>query len=431
MVVGGVLIALLGGFFNATWNIFAKESAPEPMRVVGCWRWEHCWLVFNVWSALVNIAFLFAVWPAGALHSVVQGADAGVVVMVIVFSLIWGFGSYGYGLGIKMLGAALGTGISITTTLIVGTLLPLLVLYPGDIGSASGLLTLFGCAIAVAGVVLGARASILRDRLSGGDGARGHAMEEYKEAVDGAMEELRAGALPDVTLSVELTQRASGRLPASEQAAEAAGKGGGDSDAEPVRIEVLGRAIMLSRSFAGVITALIAGSVSALLQFAFVFGLPMVDAAEDDHGVDPVLSSGVVWLFAFSLAAIPNIAICLSIMRSEGSFGRFAEGGWRLQAGNVAKTFVMAIIFDSHIHGYGVGQFMLGDMGPAIMWPLLMSSTMLFGQLWGFYLREWAGVHESAVRVNQVSIVVICCSIAVLATASATGGGRGDDNDDD
>lgn len=255
-------------------------------------------------------------------------------------------------------------------------------------------------------------------------------MEEYKEAVDGAVEDLQAGALRNVRLSVELTQRASGRVPPSEQAAGIAERDGG-ADSKPIRFAIFGRDVTLSRSFAGVITALIAGSVSALLQFAFVFGLPMVEAAEDEYGVEPVVSSGVVWLFAFSLAAIPNIAICVSIMHNDGSFGRFADGGWRLQAGNVAKTFVMAVIFDSHIHGYGVGQFMLGDMGPAIMWPLLMSSTMLFGQLWGFSLGEWAGVHESAVRVNQVSIVVICCSIAVLATASATGSGSDDDDDDD
>ncbi|CAM9589638.1 unnamed protein product [Discosporangium mesarthrocarpum] len=79
----------------------------------------------------------------------------------------------------------------------------------------------------------------------------------------------------------------------------------------------------------------------------------------------------------------------------------------------------MSVLFLGHIHLYGVAQFLFGDLGPVIAWPLLMSSTVLSGQIWSLFLREWEGAPAQAVRVNVVSIFLLVCAVTVIAVAGA------------
>lgn len=79
----------------------------------------------------------------------------------------------------------------------------------------------------------------------------------------------------------------------------------------------------------------------------------------------------------------------------------------------------MSLFFVGHIHMYGFAQYLFGGLGPVIAWPLLMSSTVLGGQLWGVFMKEWVGVPHKAVRVNIASISLLVTAVTVIAIAGS------------
>ena len=66
-------------------------------------------MVFQVFQALLNTTVILLVVTPDALHQVYTTASLSTIILVCVFCLIWGFGTLGFGMAIKMLGMAVGT----------------------------------------------------------------------------------------------------------------------------------------------------------------------------------------------------------------------------------------------------------------------------------------------------------------------------------
>ncbi|CAN0534242.1 unnamed protein product [Ectocarpus sp. 8 AP-2014] len=79
----------------------------------------------------------------------------------------------------------------------------------------------------------------------------------------------------------------------------------------------------------------------------------------------------------------------------------------------------MSLFFVGHIHFYGQSQHLFGDLGPVIAWPLIMSSTVLSGQIWSVFMKEWAGVPPLAMKVNVASICLLVAAVSIIAVAGA------------
>jgi len=410
LVVAGVGIALLAGLFNSTWSIPSKPAAPAVLRVVATpvdWEWEHLWAAFTFLSIVVNIVVVLPIIDPKDLGEIYRDGGTEAFTLAVLFSFIWGFGTLLLSVSVQLLGAGLGMSISIITTLVFGTLLPLIVLYPEAFATAGGALTLLGTAIATVGIGLTAKASMLRD----GPGANQAAAE--------AEVPLRGGGRDVETPDEAATDGTSKVLevaapePPSACSSDHKSIPNPKPDPNPSPNPYPNPAPPRAR---GVLVALTAGIVSALLQFAFVFGLPLSDAAED-AGYAPLAAPLVIWFIAFPVSGAPNLAVALGLIWRRGTFRRFWTGRAEEQLKNWERTLFAATLFVAHIHGYGVGQALLGDLGVAIMWPLLMASTMVMGQLWGYGLGEWDGADPRAVRLNMTAIAVIIVAIAVLTGA--------------
>lgn len=55
-------------------------------------------------------------------------------------------------------------------------------------------------------------------------------------------------------------------------------------------------------------------------------------------------------------------------------------------------------------------------LGPVVSWPILMCATLLFGQSWGFFLKEWIK-GDQGLRENYIAMLILVVSIAVTAAA--------------
>ena len=154
----GVLAVLLSG---AMQGVFAL-----PLKYTRRWRWENTWLVYSTTGMLV-LPWL-TVWifsrDVAAVYSQ-SGPNALIAAAVCGFG--WGLGCVLCGLGIVMLGIALGSSIILGLASAFGSLLPLVLLHSDRLATRSGILTVVGVAVMLGGIVMCAAAGRARESFAG------------------------------------------------------------------------------------------------------------------------------------------------------------------------------------------------------------------------------------------------------------------------
>lgn len=153
--LAGAVITLLAGMLNGSWNICVSPSAPSFLRSVGPskasaaeasaadagpvvkaepdWTYDHSWLSYSLHSMWFNVLLSFLLVPPGPLFSTVSSSPASDVVLIVLFSALWGLGTYGFGVAVQVAGLGLGTTLTMSVIVVVGTLLPLLLDVSGKV----------------------------------------------------------------------------------------------------------------------------------------------------------------------------------------------------------------------------------------------------------------------------------------------------------
>jgi L-rhamnose-H+ transport protein len=152
----GTLLAVAGGVIHGSFALPMK-------RLERHWSWENIWLVYSV-AGLLCLPLLLALCTVPSLAEVYFEAPASLLLQVAVYGACWGIGSTLFGLGISRIGMALGFAIILGITSSFGSLLPLLILHPEQLGAPRGRALILGLMIVLVGIMICARAGALRDR---------------------------------------------------------------------------------------------------------------------------------------------------------------------------------------------------------------------------------------------------------------------------
>jgi len=161
----GMAVIFISGALNG--------SFPLPMKYARQWKWENTWLVFAT-AALVIIPWLLAAGFVPHLMDVYRGGAARAVLIPLVFGFLWGIAQVTFGLGINAVGMALAFAVVAGLSCLSGSLIPLLVLNPGDLLRPRGMLLLISMPILFAGLALYGLAGRRREKEqppAGGDRA--------------------------------------------------------------------------------------------------------------------------------------------------------------------------------------------------------------------------------------------------------------------
>jgi L-rhamnose-H+ transport protein len=157
MVALGVLLHALGGFAAGSFYI--------PFKKVRNWAWESYWLVGGVFSWIV-MPWLIAAATVPELMSVLSQAPVSSILWSYIFGLLWGVGGLTFGLSVRYLGMSLGYAIALGFCAVFGTIIP--PIYKGIFGdlvtSASGLTTLGGVLVCIAGIAVCGWAGISKEK---------------------------------------------------------------------------------------------------------------------------------------------------------------------------------------------------------------------------------------------------------------------------
>jgi L-rhamnose-H+ transport protein len=161
--LGGIAVSILAGTVGG--------SHLMPMKYVRQWPWENTWLVYSIFAYLLFPCFA-AIFTVPHLFAVYEDSGRGVLLMVSALGLAWGAGVVLYGVALAIVGLSLTSGIILGCSVALGSLVPMLALEPGRLGTKAGVQILEADLIIVLGVMLCARAGGLRDQSRSPGGAK-------------------------------------------------------------------------------------------------------------------------------------------------------------------------------------------------------------------------------------------------------------------
>lgn len=139
----GLLFIIIAGTFSGTFSV--------PFKLNKGWVWENNWFIWSI-TALLVMPWIVALITIPNLFSIYQGEYQNLL-LVILFGLIWGFGSILFGKGIDTLGISLSMPIMLGLINSVGTIMPIALQNPSDLLTSSGLKIIAGVAVIVIGII--------------------------------------------------------------------------------------------------------------------------------------------------------------------------------------------------------------------------------------------------------------------------------------
>jgi L-rhamnose-H+ transport protein len=155
----GVLLGLLAGLVNGVFLL--------PMRYMRKWHWENTWLIFTILSTGV-LPWVAALLAVPNLMSVFRESPASAFIPGLVGGGVWGVAQVLYGLGLGMVGVAVGSSVVACTSTIAGTVGPMIIYAPERLLSPASLLLLLAIALILSGIYLYGKAGVLKDKETAG-----------------------------------------------------------------------------------------------------------------------------------------------------------------------------------------------------------------------------------------------------------------------
>jgi len=164
----------------------------------------------------------------------------------------------------------------------------------------------------------------------------------------------------------------------------------------------------------GIFYCVAAGVLSALVNFALVFGAPIARPAIE-RGVDPATANNAVWAIVFTVNYLVNIAYCLVRAFRAGTLSRFRSeprpAYWILAT-------VMGLLWAGGIVAYGRGASLEGPLGPVFGFPIMLITSILTGNAAGAVMGGWRGAALPAKGTMRWGVCVMVLAIVTLGLAN-------------
>jgi len=171
-----------------------------------------------------------------------------------------------------------------------------------------------------------------------------------------------------------------------------------------------------SRFKLGLVICVVSGILSAMLNLAFDFGAPIAEVARVHMGqaATAFRANNAIWFLALLGGVIPYLIYCGYLLVTKGTWKRYTQSGTRLYW---FWGFLMAAIWISCIMLYGAAASGLGNLGTTVGWLILMSVTVLVGNLWGILTAEWKASPIKARRRMLQGLLLLISSVLIVGFA--------------
>lgn len=162
----------------------------------------------------------------------------------------------------------------------------------------------------------------------------------------------------------------------------------------------------------GLLVALLAGVMSACFALGLEAGSPIKEAALSAN-VNPLYAGLPVILLVTFGGFLTNAAYCFWQNIKNGTTKDYFKVSPSLFINNVLFCMLAGVLWYSQFFGLEMGKSFFTDnvVLMAFAWSILMSLNVVFSNLWGIILREWAGADRKTLVTLGIGLLILIFSI--------------------
>jgi L-rhamnose-H+ transport protein len=324
---------------------------PLGLKMTPSWKWEHTWGLGSLFALLI-MSWPIAFLTIPGLLEVYSKVPFNSLIVAALFGLGWGIGGIFYGLAVDTVGIALGVSLLMGITSIFGSAGPSLILEPEIFTETSGLALIIGLIVMITGVIVCA--------FSG----------KRKEA------DLikKVNSSPTSTISTKQ------------------------------------KTFLL-----GLIFCILGGFLSPLVNYAFIFGDDIRNAAKSS-GATSASSVYAIWAVVFTTNYLVNFMYSIFLIIKNRNFEQFVK---QSTVTNWLWALFLGITWPLGIVLYGMGADKLGRFGAYAGFPMMLTCSLLGSNITGVLIGEWKGVGRSTKLIMKIGVLILILAAILFGYANS------------
>jgi len=373
----GLIFHWFGGLASASFYL--------PFRGVKKWAWETYWLVGGVFSWILAPWF-FALLMTNDLFGVLREAQPSTLFWTFFFGLLWGTGGLTYGLTMRYLGISLGIAVALGFCAAFGTLVPPIydaLFVPQSpslsqvFGTNSGMVILVGVIVCFTGIGVSGMAGMTKER---------EMTDEQKRAI------------------IKEFNFRKGILVATFCGVMSACFSFGLHAGEPIKAITLSHGTAPLWQGLPVLVVLLLGGFTT--NFIWCVILHVRNRTGGQYFSSKALGSG-------SGPILENAIDATGEEMARGAQLNLSEPAQVPMALNYLFCGIAGVTWYFQFFFYTMGESQMGQYKFS-SWSLHMASIIIFGTLWGIFLKEWRGAGRSAMNFLFLSLAVLVGSTIII-----------------
>jgi L-rhamnose-H+ transport protein len=169
-----------------------------------------------------------------------------------------------------------------------------------------------------------------------------------------------------------------------------------------------------SRFAVGLMFCVVSAMLSAMVNFGFVYGEPIKQAALE-AGASPSAAPNAIWALVFTGNYLVNSLYAFALMFRNKTTGQIVS---QASLGYWLWVLFMGIAWPLGIVLYGMGADRMGDYGAFVAFPMMLVMAILFGNLAGVLTGEWQDTSTRTRATMVVGVLVLVAAFAMFGLAS-------------
>ena len=168
---------------------------------------------------------------------------------------------------------------------------------------------------------------------------------------------------------------------------------------------------------AGILICVLAGVLSPMLNFSFVFGERLQREALLT-GSTPLMATNSIWCLCLTAGFLVNAGYCVFILSKNKT--------WRLFSISTGQTHswvnasLMGVLCFGSFLMYGAGATVLGPLGGIVGWPLFMSMSLITSNTLGGISGEWSGAPRRARLLSLAGLGTLILAVFVISLGGSS-----------
>ena len=163
----------------------------------------------------------------------------------------------------------------------------------------------------------------------------------------------------------------------------------------------------------GLLIAVLAGIMSACMNFGFEAAVPIAEFAAD-YGTNPLYVNNPSLIFILLGGFATNFVYCVYLNIKNGTGKDYFSVPGKIFLNNIFFTFLAGFLWFLQFHFFGMGKSQLPAEMSVFGWSILMALNIAFSNIWGLFLKEWKGVSKKTIVILIIGIIILILSTFVV-----------------